>query len=164
MKKVDYISGCALMMHISVPRMIGLLDERFFLLWEESDFCARARRAGFEIWTAPKAKIWHKVSASFTGGKPHMHYFWWRNRLLFIQNNCNPKEKRKLYSSVIIPEITKTIKLTFLKTAEIFFLKSLFRPNPAKEQKARRYRAGARGIFHYFLGRFGNGPNRLFKR
>ena len=90
MEQVDYVSGCALLMHRSVPEQIGLLEPRFFLYWEETDFCFRARRAKFEVWTAPQAHVYHKVSSSFTGGKPHMHYFWWRSRLLWIERNCSP--------------------------------------------------------------------------
>ncbi|MBF8263541.1 MAG: Glycosyltransferase family 2 protein [Parachlamydiales bacterium] len=165
MQKVGYVCGCALFMHRSVPETIGLLEEKFFLLWEESDFCARAARAGFEIWTAPKAKLWHKVSASFTGGKAHTHYFWWRNRLLWIERNCDQLEKRQIYRNTIIPEICKHAKLAVLKTLQILVLHLLGqRPDEARLQKARRYRAGCRGILHYFLGRFGNCPTAYIKR
>jgi GT2 family glycosyltransferase len=159
MQRVDYVCGAALLMHRSVPETIGLLEESFFLLWEESDFCTRARHAGFEIWTAPQAKIWHKVSASFIGGKPHMQYFWWRNRLLWIHRNCVPAEKRQLYIRIILPEIAKNIKLTCLKSVQASLLRLFGHSSDIiRIEKARRYRAGCRGIFHYFLGRFGNCP------
>jgi len=165
MLPVDYVCGAALFMHRSVPEAIGLLEEKFFLLWEESDFCTRARYAGFEIWTAPQAKIWHKVSASFTGGKPHMHYFWWRNRLLWIQRNCTPKKKQQLYIRLILPEIARNIKLACLKTAQGALLRLFGRPQDSiRTEKARRYRAGCRGIWHYFLGRFGNCPAAYLRR
>lgn len=159
MQKADYVCGCALFMHRTVPEAIGLLDERFFLFWEEADFCMRARRKGFEIWTAPQAKLYHKGSASFTGGKPHTHYFWWRNRLLWISSNCTTAEKRRLYCKVLLPQIGKSFKLAFLKTAQIMLLKMLGTPiDESRRSKARRYRAGSRGILHYFLSRFGNCP------
>jgi GT2 family glycosyltransferase len=159
MQKVEYVCGCALFMHRSVPETIGLLEEKFFLLWEESDYCARALRAGFEIWTAPQAKIWHKVSASFTGGKAHMHYFWWRNRLLWIERNCQRQEKWQIYFHTIIPEMFKNVKFAALKTVQNLALVLVGRrPDTARKEKARRYRAGCRGILHYFLGRFGNCP------
>ena len=165
MQKVDYVCGCALFMHRQVPETIGLLEESFFLLWEESDFCTRAIRAGFEIWTAPQAKVWHKVSSSFSGGKPHMQYFWWRNRLLWIARNCSPQEKRKLYSTIVRSEMIKVIKLAILKTAQIALLRCVGRKiEPTRLQKAKRYRASCRGIFDYFLGRFGNCPKTYTKR
>jgi len=164
MHQVDYVSGCALLMHRSVPEAIGLLEENFFLLWEESDFCSKARSHGFQIWTVPEAKIWHKVSASFTGGKPHMHYFWWRNRLLYIARNFSKTEKRKLYRTILIPEMAKCFKLALLKSTQQGLLTLLGRGDGARREKARRYRAGCLGILHYFLGRFGNCPSHLFKK
>lgn len=153
MRPVDYVCGAALLMHRSVPETIGLLEPNFFLFWEETDYCYRARRAGFEVWTAPEARVWHKVSSSFTGGKPHMHYFWWRSRLLWIERNCTPEEKKELYRKIVIPELWKM--------ARHFFLKWLFR---ADAEKRRRYRAGCAGALDYFRGRFGNCPNWLLKK
>lgn len=164
MREADYVCGCALLMHRKVPETIGLLEESFFLLWEESDFCNRAKRAGFQIWTAPQAKLWHKVSASFTGGKPHMQYFWWRNRLLYISRNHSGAEKRRLYWQILLPEIAKCFKLAFLKSAQEGLLSLLGKVNRERSAKARRYRAGCLGILHYFLGRFGNCPKYFIKK
>ncbi len=79
---------------VELIKKIGFFDTRFFLLWEETDFCTRAKNENFEIWTVPNAKIWHKVSASFTGGKIHSQYFWWRNRLLWMEKSwlTDPKQ------------------------------------------------------------------------
>jgi len=159
MKPADYVCGAALLMHRSVPEAIGLLEPRFFLFWEESDFCLRARRAGFEVWTAPQAKIWHKVSSSFTGGKPHMHYFWWRSRFLWIERNCTPAEKRTLYRTVLLPELWKSARHYLLKSVQNFFA-----PHPARKEKIRRCKAGCAGALDYFRRRFGNCPSWLLKK
>jgi hypothetical protein len=155
MRAVDYVCGAAFFMHRSVPEKIGLLEPKFFLFWEENDYCYRARRAGFEVWTAPEAKIWHKVSSSFTGGKPHMHYFWWRSRLLWIDRNCTPEEKKELYKKIIIPELWKM--------ARNYLLKRLFTQDPARRERVRRYKAGCIGAFDFFRKRFGNCPSWLSK-
>jgi GT2 family glycosyltransferase len=159
MQKVDYACGAALWIHRSVFESIGLLEPHFFLFWEETDFCMRARRKGFEVWTAPQAKIWHKVSSSFTGGKPQMHYFWWRSRLLWIERNCTALEKRDLYRKVITPELWKLARHCLLKS-----LQSLFSKNPLTKQKALRLKAGCLGAFHYWIRRFGNSPSWLSKK
>jgi len=159
MEKVDYVCGAALLMHRSVPEKIGLLEPRFFLFWEETDYCFRAKRAGFEVWTAPKAKIWHKVSSSFVGGKPHMHYFWWRSRLLFIERNFPFPERKRLYRRLIGPSLLKEARHYVLKS-----LQYLFTRKPAAKQKALRCKAGLVGALHYGISRFGNGPNWLFKK
>lgn len=156
MERVDYACGAALFIHRSVFETIGLLEPRFFLFWEETDFCFRAKRAGFEVWTAPKAKIWHKVSSSFTGGKPQMHYFWWRSRLLWIERNCTTAEKKELYRNVIIPELWKSARHYLLK-----WLQSFFSKDPLVKQKLLRLKAGCIGALHYRMKRFGNCPKWL---
>ncbi len=153
MRSADYVCGAAFFMHRSVPETIGLLEPKFFLFWEESDYCYRAKRAGFEVWTAPEAKIWHKVSSSFTGGKPHMHYFWWRSRLLWIERNCSPEEKKQLYRRIIFKELWKMGRHYILKSC----LYVLF-PNPERGEKARRLKAGCFGALDFFRSRFGNCP------
>lgn len=153
MQPVDYVCGAALLMHRTVPEKIGLLDPRFFLFWEESDFCFRAKRAGFEVWTAPEAKIWHKVSSSFTGGKPHMHYFWWRSRLLWLERNCDDTTKSLLYRKVILPDL--------YKLARHFLTKSLLckiLPTPKRKEQTRYLRAGCVGVYHFYRRKFGNCP------
>ncbi len=161
---VDYVCGAALLMHHSVPRTIGLLESRFFLFWEETDYCFRARHVGFEIWTAPAAKVWHKVSASFIGGKPHSHYFWWRSRLLWLERNLPSYEREDIMARVIRPELMKTIRHYGLKSLQLLLWKILFLPKDVeKEQKVRRLRAGLIGAFHYYLGKFGNCPKWISK-
>lgn len=157
MISADYVCGAALFMHQSVIRTVGLLEPRFFLFWEETDLCMRAKNAGIEVWTVPKAKVWHKISASFTGGKPHTHYFWWRSRLLWIQRNCSEKEKKRIYRKLIIPELAKNMRHYLLRS-----LQNRLRPNQKAKEKALRCKAALAGAWHYFQGHFGNGPKWLF--
>ena len=53
------------MIRAEVFERIGLIDERFFLIHEESDFCLRARQAGFRCGVLGEALVWHKGSSSF---------------------------------------------------------------------------------------------------
>ena len=163
-EKVDYVCGASLLMHKSVPNTIGLLETRFFLFWEETDFCFRANRVGLEVWTAPEAKVWHKVSASFIGGKPHSYYFWWRSRLLWLERNLPSDERKDVMSRIIRPELIKILRHYFLKLAQQLLSRLLFLPqNIERIRKVRRLRAGLTGAFHYYLSRFGNCPKWLSK-
>ncbi len=161
-KKVDYVCGCCFFIKKEVIEKIGLLEEKFFLIWEEADFCFRAKRNGFEIISVPFAILWHKVSASFNGKKPHMHYYWWRNRLLWIERNCKKEEMQKIYKNLILREIKHIFKLRYLKSPLLIF--SFFSPSYKKrKEKLLCYKAGVRGIRDYFLKRFGKGPNWISK-
>ena len=64
----DYITGCAMMVRREVVEQIGVLDPAYLAYYEDTDWCMRARRAGWRIVYAPQARMWHKISAS-TGGQ-----------------------------------------------------------------------------------------------
>lgn len=63
----DYITGCALLVKRKMIEKIGLLDERFFLYWEDVDWGLRAKKSGFKNLVIPSAHVWHKVSSSSGG-------------------------------------------------------------------------------------------------
>jgi GT2 family glycosyltransferase len=83
---VDHISGCAMLISRQVFETIGLFDEAFFLTFEDTDFCYRAKKAGFRIIVAPKSKVWHKESASTKGAVAA--YYSVRNRALFMRKHA----------------------------------------------------------------------------
>lgn len=93
-RETDYACGCAIFLRASTVRSIGPLDERFFLLFEETDWCFRAKRAGFRSLFVPGARLWHRVSASLGGrGVPLYEYFYSRNRLLWAKMHL-PRGRR----------------------------------------------------------------------
>jgi len=63
----DYVAGCALLVKKKVIEKIGLLDERFFLYWEDVDWGLRCINAGFNNLVVTHSLIWHKASASSGG-------------------------------------------------------------------------------------------------
>jgi len=82
---VDFITGCAFLIKAPVMRAIGLLDERFFIYYEDTEWCVRARRAGYRVVVTPRARIWHKISPVAREASPRVHYLMTRNRLLFLR-------------------------------------------------------------------------------
>jgi GT2 family glycosyltransferase len=88
---VDIVNGCCMMVAAPVFRRIGLIDERFFLVHEESDFCLRARRAGFACGVIGESLVWHKGSSSFKRtGKSLQRYYDARNLLLLLHKHGSP--------------------------------------------------------------------------
>ncbi len=83
-REVDFVSGCAMLLRREVPERVGLLDERFFLYYEEVEWCVRARRAGFRIVHVPQARVWHRIRPQTQAESPTVHYYMTRNRLLFL--------------------------------------------------------------------------------
>jgi N-acetylglucosaminyl-diphospho-decaprenol L-rhamnosyltransferase len=57
--RIDWVGGAAFMIRKEVIDAIGLLDEGYFVYYEETDYCLRARRAGWESWYVPQSRIIH---------------------------------------------------------------------------------------------------------
>ena len=62
---VDSIRGAFFMIRREATEKIGLLDERFFLWFEEVDYCKRVKEAGGEVWYMPTAECIDLVGLSF---------------------------------------------------------------------------------------------------
>jgi GT2 family glycosyltransferase len=80
----EWLNGCSLFVRVSAIRDIGLLDERYFLYFEDADWSVRAGRRGWTNAVVSKARAWHKVAASSGGfANPVMRFYFFRNRYLF---------------------------------------------------------------------------------
>jgi GT2 family glycosyltransferase len=62
--QIDWVSGACMIIRREVIEAIGLLDEGYFLYFEETDFILRARRAGWSCWHIPDARVVHYVGQS----------------------------------------------------------------------------------------------------
>ena len=58
-RKVDWVSGASFMMPRAALDRVGLMDDGYFLYFEEVDLMARARDAGYEIWHVADSQIVH---------------------------------------------------------------------------------------------------------
>lgn len=59
--KLDYVSGACLVIKKEVFEKVGLFDERFFMYFEDVDFCLRAKAAGFTMAIEPRVIIEHRL-------------------------------------------------------------------------------------------------------
>lgn len=83
---IDYSIGCSNLIRREVFEKIGLLDDDFFLYYDDSYFAYSARKAGYLLGTVMNSEIFHKGSAS-TGGimKPLGIYFTTLSELIFFK-------------------------------------------------------------------------------
>jgi GT2 family glycosyltransferase len=65
--QVDWLSGACLLVRRTAWEQVGLLDERFFLFWEDADWCLRFRQAGWGVYYVPVACGTHFVGVSRAG-------------------------------------------------------------------------------------------------
>lgn len=82
---VDYLSGNSMLIRRSALERVGELDAAYVAYYEETDWCARALRAGYDLLYVPEAVVWHKEAASSSAS---FHaYQMARNRVRFALKN-----------------------------------------------------------------------------
>ena len=91
--KRDFLTGCALLIPSEVFKTIGLLDEKYFLYYEDRDFCMQAKQADISLYLVPQAVLWHKVSASSNGSDSENERYWMaRSSVTFFKKYANKKQ------------------------------------------------------------------------
>jgi len=87
-KYFEYAPTCFMLINNSVFKQIGMMDEKYFVYYDDTDFIYRVIKAGHKIFYMPDLVVLHKVS-SLTGGEESLFsiYYSNRNRLYFIRKN-----------------------------------------------------------------------------
>ena len=94
----DWLDGCALLMRRAVAEQLRTFDTRFFMYYEEIDFCERARRRGWMIVLEPSATALQEKDL-LPG--PHYFYYTARNRYLFWRKHSGIRWPRVLLSHLV---------------------------------------------------------------
>lgn len=93
-KYIEYTPTCCLLIHKNIFQKVGLMDEKYFMYYDDTDFLVRCNNKGIKTWYEPNAKLWHKVSSSSGGALSKISiYYGDRNRLYFIDKYYNKKLK-----------------------------------------------------------------------
>jgi GT2 family glycosyltransferase len=88
-REVDQPEGACLLVRGGIVEKLGAFDERFFMLFEEVDWCYRIKQAGFEIWFDPEAKIIHHYGQSIKQVKAKMIYYSHRGFYRYITKHSS---------------------------------------------------------------------------
>lgn len=85
----DWVSGASMIVRREVFEDIGLLDEGYFLYYEEVDFCRRATMSGWNIWYVPDSKVMH-IEGAATGiqkAARRRPAYWYNSRRRYFTKN-----------------------------------------------------------------------------
>lgn len=90
--QTDWVAGASMMIRREVFEQAGLLDEGYFMYYEEMDFCLQARQAGWECWYVPQSRVVHLVgqSSGVTDTKrpaKRMPQYWFDSRRRYFLKN-----------------------------------------------------------------------------
>lgn len=95
---MEFATACCLLVRARTFREVGLLDEGYFMYFEDADLAARAARTGGRVAYRPTARVLHDVQGSSggvgNGQSPAVLYYWTRNRSRFISRNVRGPVRR----------------------------------------------------------------------
>ncbi len=138
-RELETASFCCALVPAAAFREVDLLDGRFFMYYEETDWIRRARDRGYRLLYRPEAVIYHLESASSGGGwmTPFKHYYATRNRLYLVRKHSSSRVAYALFTAY------------FLGGRLVHLAQHLLRGRP------RLARALVRGVLDYYRGRMG---------
>ena len=92
---VDWVAGASMIIRRAVFDSVGLLDENYFMYYEEVDFCRRASRAGWPCWYVPASRVVHLVGQSSgvtdeKKPKKRQPAYWFESRRRYFRTHTGP--------------------------------------------------------------------------
>jgi GT2 family glycosyltransferase len=121
-----YCHGAAMMVRKDAIEKAGMMNENFFLYYEEVDWCEHIKKAGYEAWVCTDALIYHKESVSVGKKSKLKEYFMNRNRILFIRRNA-PAFNRIVFYFYFTLLVTPRNLLSYIKDKNYTFIPFLFK-------------------------------------
>ncbi len=110
-----YAHGAAMMAPKKVLDQVGPMWEGFFLYYEELDWAERIRRAGWEIWIAPQARVLHKESLTIDKMGTTKTFYLTRNRILFMRRNFGSWQLAVFFAFLVLVTLPKNTLMYLLK-------------------------------------------------
>ena len=125
-KNVSFASGCCMLIPNGIFKTCGFLPEKYFLYYEDMEFCKKVINCKNKIIYTNKTHIYHKESISTQKNSPDYVYYYCRNRLQFIKDNVSVKYKICAYLYTFLWIIKKiivdnyTFKDSFMAVKDFF--------------------------------------------
>jgi GT2 family glycosyltransferase len=127
-------------------KMLGSFDEKYFLNFEETDWCYRASDSGHRCLIVKSAIVHHKANSSIGGFEsPIQIYFMQRNKLLFCERHGTPRQIWRAYRNTFNHLIDR-------------FSQARRATGTHRSVKNLQFRATILAVKDYVLRRFGDCP------
>lgn len=108
----DYAPTCFLLIDAKLFATIGLMDERYFVYYDDTDFIWRLRQSKVRIRMVSSAIVIHKVATSTGGARsPFTVYFSNRNRIYFIRKHFHGLRRFVALSYTLLTRIPSALRL-----------------------------------------------------
>lgn len=123
---VDCVATSSLLIRKDVIKEIGLLDTAYFCYFNDVDWCIRAKKAGYKIFSVLTSKVWHKVSKSTKKVSGFKIYFSMRNLIILIKKNATAQKYRFFLIYLFIYYLPRNL-LSIISQKNIIVLKSFLK-------------------------------------
>ncbi|NYE24227.1 glycosyltransferase family 2 protein [Pigmentiphaga litoralis] len=117
----NYAPTCFMILDPSVFEVVGLMDEQYFVYYDDTDFVWRMNHSGFSVLYVPTYELFHKVSFS-TGGNDSLFslYYATRNRLFFARKNLHGLTRWIAIAYTVAAMSVKSIRFTPDRRKRVF--------------------------------------------
>jgi hypothetical protein len=140
-REVDVVTGCFMFVRREAIDLVGMMDDSYFMYFEETDWCYRFKKAGWKILFIPDAEIIHLGGSSSKQVRSEMLQQHIRSMLLFFRKH----RSRLSYRLACL-----LLAICFFLRAPFWLAKAIFSKNErsAHIEKAKSYTVGAfRSLF-----------------
>ena len=121
--EVESVIGACMLVRRKAVEQVGLLDEEFFLFLEETDWCYRIKKAGWEIYHIPGAKLLHFQGKSAEVEKAKTRIEYYRSRYHYFRKNRGSFQTSVLSIGLIIKLLVELVFATIACMVTLFMVK-----------------------------------------
>jgi len=130
------LNGTSLLVSREALESSGLLDEVFFLYWEDTELCLRLRKNGWRIAAAPNSRVLHKVSASTGGNKIVLDRHQTASGLRLLRLHA-PYPHLSMFLFLVMRFAKRLLKLQFMRCKSVWVGIQDYRRRLAAEPRIR---------------------------
>ncbi len=98
---VGIAATCCMLIHKNVFKSVGLMDPKYFMYYDDTDFCVRAEKKGYKILYVPEAKMWHKVSMASGGPNSKVCLYYSARNYLYFSHKFKKYTSKKRTKYII---------------------------------------------------------------
>lgn len=112
----DYAPTCFMLLDRNVFNSVGMMDEKYFVYYDDTDFIYRAGQRGVKVYYMPSLSVLHKVNSSTGGGETVFSIFYLtRNRLYFIRKNLTGMTKISALFYTLFSRVIRSVNYNALQ-------------------------------------------------
>lgn len=108
--EVDYAPACSLLVNLMYADRVGFLAEKFFVLWDDMEWGARAKSHGFKVLVNENSVIWHH-SGGANKQQLWRRYYFVRNRQHFFSEYISFKAQHRVFLFALRLEVQLALLL-----------------------------------------------------